>query len=275
MKSLLREPLFHFILLGAGLFLAHGVWEKSVAKSDYTIDISAAEIQRQAAIFASENRRQPSDEDIQALLFAHVEEQVLMREAERLGLGDDDTIIRRRMAQKMRFMIDETAPPNPPKESELRAWFDTRQDQFKKPAQRAFSHVYLSPTSHENVHTEAAKTLETITDQNWTKIGDPFIEQNAYPLMDAAATSRVFGRAFAADLFKLGDNKDWQGPVASSYGLHIVRVDEAIPSFQPDFDEARNEIAAAWQDDALRSGNIERLENLLKKYKVNVEGIDP
>jgi len=105
MKNWLREPLVHFILLGAGLFLAHSVWEKQVAKSDYTINISAAEIERQAAIFATENQRQPTDEDIQGLLFAHVEEQVLMREAERLGLGEDDTIIRRRMAQKMRFIL--------------------------------------------------------------------------------------------------------------------------------------------------------------------------
>ncbi len=274
MKSILREPLFHFVLIGAGLFLGHHFWEKAVTKSDYTIEVSAAEIQRQAAIFASENRRQPTDEDIQGLLFAHVEEQVLMREAERLGLAEDDTIIRRRMAQKMRFMIDETAPPDPPGTAELESWFKDNKDRFTRPAKRSFSHIYVSPTAHENYNDYAADILKRVTDANWKNLGDPFIEQNQYPAMDAPMTARVFGRSFAKSLFALPVKDGWQGPVPSSFGLHIVRIDSAAQSEEPGFEDAKAEVIAAWQEEALRAGNIERLEKLLKKYKVNVEGVD-
>ena len=110
MQKLWREPLVHFTLLGAALFAGHALWQRAVTKADYTITISAAELERQAVIFAGENRRQPTDEDIQALLFSYVEEQALMREAQKLGLGDDDTIIKRRLAQKMRFMIEDINP---------------------------------------------------------------------------------------------------------------------------------------------------------------------
>jgi len=103
MNKLIREPLVHFILIGALLFAGHHFWSKAFSKEDYTIYVSDTEIRRQAEIFASENQRQPTDEDIQGLIFAHVEEQILMREAQRLGLEADDTIIRRRLAQKMRF----------------------------------------------------------------------------------------------------------------------------------------------------------------------------
>ena len=89
MTKLSREPLVHFILLGALLFAGHLLWQRHVTKADHTIIVTAEEMERQALIFAGENRRQPTDEDLKALLFAHVEEQALMREAERIGLGED------------------------------------------------------------------------------------------------------------------------------------------------------------------------------------------
>ena len=96
MSRLHREPLVHFIILGALLFAGHMLWQTHISKADYTITVTADEMERQALIFAGENRRAPTDEDLKALLFAHVEEQALMREAQRIGLGEDDTIIRRR-----------------------------------------------------------------------------------------------------------------------------------------------------------------------------------
>lgn len=271
MKNWLREPLIHFVVLGAGLFLAHGLWAKHVQKADYTIAISAAEIERQAAIFATENQRQPTDEDIQSLLFAHVEEQVLMREAERLGLGEDDTIIRRRLAQKMRFMIEDSAPPELPSDADLEDWFDDHKDEFIVPEKRGFSHIYLSPGQHSDIESDGQKILENVTDENWQTLGDPFIEQSSYGLMDKLSVSRKFGRSFAVSLFDLEPTADWQGPIESSFGLHVVRVDTQNEERQPSFDEARADIEARWLDQASRQGNHDRLEALLKQYKIEVE----
>ena len=115
MRKILSEPLAQFIFLGCLLFLAHNFWEGVVLRKHMTINVSAEEIERQALIFASENQRPPTDDDIRALLFAHIEEEALMREALKRGLDKDDTIIRRRLAQKMRFIIEDIDEQTLPK----------------------------------------------------------------------------------------------------------------------------------------------------------------
>lgn len=275
MNKLIREPLVHFTLIGALLFAGHHFWSKSVSKEDYTIYVSDAEIRRQAEIFASENQRQPSDEDIQALIFAHVEEQILMREAQRLGLDSDDTIIRRRLAQKMRFMINEDTPPDPPSDADLKTWFEANSAQFIKPEQRAFTHVYFSPGEHDNVEAAAANALKQITDDNWKRIGDPFIETNQLPLVDKVTLTRRYGSNFANELFALGTGDNWQGPIASAFGMHLIRIDDKRARKAPEFEKAKSDVIKAWQEQALRKSNEQRLIDLLEKYKVEVEGVDP
>ena len=275
MKKLIREPLVHFILIGALLFAGHHLWSKTVSKEDYTIYVTDAEIRRQAEIFASENQRTPTDEDIQALIFAHVEEQILMREAQRLGLEEDDTIIRRRLAQKMRFMVNEDTPPRLPGDDALKSWFEQNSDKFVQPEQRAFTHVYFSPGEHENVETAARNALTKINDANWKQMGDPFIESNQLPLTDKANVTRRYGNNFAAKLFDLEDNRNWQGPISSAFGMHLVRIDQSIARQAPGFEDARADIALAWQEEKLRENNEQRLVDLLEKYKVEVEEVGP
>lgn len=275
MPKLFREPLVHFILIGALLFAGHKLWSQLVSKADYTIYVSDAEIRRQAEIFASENQRQPTDEDIQGLIFAHVEEQILMREAERLGLGEDDTIIRRRLAQKMRFMINEDTPPDLPDEAELRQWFEENSDQFVTPARRAFTHAYFSPGNHTDVEGTAETALATITDENWQELSDPFIENNLIPLTDKERMAQLFGNNFTKELFSLPVNKDWQGPIASAFGMHLVRIDDAIARKEPEFEEVRENVENVWRAQNLNKANEQRLIDLLEKYDVKVEGVDP
>ncbi len=275
MRKWWREPLVHFILIGALLFVGHYIWAQHVSKQDYTIHVSASEIQRQAEIFASENQRQPSDEDIQALIFAHVEEQILMREAQRLGLEADDTIIRRRLAQKMRFMINEDTPPDLPNDAILKAWFEENAALFVQPEQRAFIHVYFSPGSHNDVSAAANEALSRINDQNWKTLGDPFIESNSVTMIDADGLTRKYGKNFTDKLFALPIQDDWQGPISSAFGLHLVRIVDHQSKDTPDFERARPDVERVWQEQSLRAANEQRLVDLLEKYKVEVEGLDP
>ena len=186
----------HFVGLGALLFAGHGLWEHYIAKDDYAISISTAELERQALIFAGENRRDPTDEDLQALIFAYVEEEVLMREALRRGLDADDTIIRRRLAQKMRFMVEDTEMPAPPEDAQLRAWFETRKDEFSIPETRAFVHIYLSSNTHGDDIESAAETLLMRGDlDNWETLGDPFIMKRTYTDVTRTDVSGMYNRA--------------------------------------------------------------------------------
>lgn len=274
MQKIWREPLIHFTLLGAALFAAHAVWQQKVTKADYTISVSTAELERQAVIFAGENRRQPTDEDIQALLFSYVEEQALMREAERLGLGDDDTIIKRRLAQKMRFMIEDVTPPGTPDDADLEAWFNDNVSDFISPERRSFKHIYLSPESRgDDISLEAETLLAQASSQDWKTLGDPFMMPREYDGVERAAVERSFGKAFAESLFQ-AEGSEWQGPISSAYGLHIIRIDEATPKFTPVFEDVKPRVITAWTAQAQRAHNMERLEALIGKYKVEIEGLE-
>ena len=273
MTKLSREPLVHFILLGALLFAGHLLWQRHVTKADHTIIVTADEMERQALIFAGENRRQPTDEDLKALLFAHVEEQALMREAERIGLGEDDTIIRRRLAQKMRFIIEDVEAPALPAEAELKSWFEANMDKFVSAETRSFSHVYLSPEEHgDNLNAAAQNILSKLENENedWNALGDPFMLKRGFKSLNALELSRLFGPTFSKGLFELEGNK-WQGPIESAFGLHLIRIDNIADKITPSFEDVRDDVETAWQEDARRSANQAALKELIQKYKVDVQ----
>lgn len=278
MSKLLREPLVHFIILGALLFAGHMVWQRHVTKADYTITVTTEEMERQALIFAGENRRQPTDDDLKALLFSHVEEQALMREAQRLGLGEDDTIIRRRLAQKMRFIIEDVDAPALPNEAALKTWFDNNIDNFVSPETRSFSHIYFSPETHgEMIETSASGALKQVlsggSTADWKSLGDPFMLKRQFNDLNAIETTRLFGPEFSKAIFTSTGN-DWQGPIESAFGLHLIRIDRLTPKSTPIFSDARTEVEAAWQEQAQRTANQNNLKNLIKKYKVDVQDPD-
>ena len=278
MTKLSREPLVHFILLGSLLFAGHMLWQRHVSKADYTITVTAEEMERQALIFAGENRRQPTDEDLKALLFSHVEEQALIREAQHLGLGEDDTIIRRRLAQKMRFIIEDVDAPALPDEAELKTWFEVNIDRFISAETRSFSHIYLSPEAHgDDAEKTALETLAKIRlktgPADWESLGDPFMLKRNFKTLNAIETTRLFGPTFSKGLFSL-EGEIWQGPVESAFGLHLIRMNEVTPKVTPRFEDVRGQVETSWQAEAQRSANQAALKTLIQKYKVDVQDAD-
>jgi len=272
MKKLVHEPFVHFVILGGLLFLGHSVWQKHVARSDRTIIVSPAEIERQAQIFASENKRQPSDADLEGLLFAHIEEQALMREAKHLDLDEDDTIIRRRLAQKMRFMIDDIGDVELPPREDLKNWFDANADRFMRPETRSFEHVFLSPKGRSKT---VVSTAENMLDNpnlsaDWKSLSDPFMSGLNFTKLAEPAVKRDFGTAFSKNLFALPNIPDWQGPVNSAFGVHLVRLTDVTPAYLPAFSAIQVEVEAVWLEDAKRAENSEALKKVVEKYRVEV-----
>lgn len=271
MKKFLREPFVHFVLLGGLLFAGHSLWQKHVNKADRTIIVSPAEMERQAQIFAAENQRQPSDADLEGLLFAHIEEQVLMREAKRLGLDEDDTIIRRRLAQKMRFMIDDIDAAALPPRDELKIWFENNPDRFLRPETRSFEHIYLSPRDRaDTVVADAKALLAAGIDEDWQAQGDAFMTGRRFTKLARPAVQRDFGTAFANRLFELPNTEDWQGPMNSAFGVHLVRLTDVTAEYSPAFETIQAEVEAVWLDDAKRAENAKALKKLIGKYRVEV-----
>ncbi len=227
-------------------------------------------MERQALIFAGEQRRIPSDDDLKALLYAYVEEEALVRDAKALGLGANDTIIRRRLAQKMRFLIEDVDPPTLPSDAVLAQWFEARKTDFAILARTDFTHIYFSPGA-EGAAERAKETLAKLKADDDGKIhGDPFIMKRDYTKLTNSDIARLFGTEFTAQLSQasLGN---WHGPLTSALGVHLVKVSSRSESTIPSFEEARERAAEKWLDETQRAENAERLRELVVKYKVEVE----
>lgn len=274
MKKLLHEPLLHFVVVGVLLFLFYGYVGESDKTNDAQIIVGSAEIERMQTAWEKQWRRLPTGEELQNLIEQFIQEELLYREALTLGLEKDDTIIRRRLAQKMKFLIQDIADQRQPAEAELTAFFDENREQFKSPAQISFTHVYFNPDRRGAKAVEDAyQVLENLKESSFEQgpdHGDPFMLHHDYVEISQQEAARLFGRQFAEDLFKLRPGS-WQGPIRSGYGIHLVRVKEYVPARVPNFSEVKDRVHQEYMDRQRRKTNEEALRDLKTRYRIEVD----
>jgi hypothetical protein len=242
-RNWLREPLLHFLLIGVALFV---VWsygsETDNAPSDQIL-VSMSDVERLAALWQDQWNRPPTPQELGGLLEDHINEEVLVREALAMGLDRDDTVIRRRLAQKMEFLSTDLADQIEPTEDELENWLDEHVDRYRSPAMVSFVHVYLnSDTRGDRLSNDGAAILARLrADPDralpWT-LGDRFMLPHEYERRSTDYVNRQFGRDFGTALLGLEPGL-WSGPISSGFGAHLIRVDERVASKTPTLDEAR------------------------------------
>ena len=276
--KLLRDPLVHFVVVAALVFGAHAVWQARSARTDSTILVSASEIERMAALYTSEAGALPGEADMAAMLSDHVRDEALAREARRLGLDRNDTIITRRLAQKMSFVVSDLQEDPSPTEQNLRNWHAAHPDRFTQPATLTFSHVYFSPDVRgAKATTDAEVALARLNGANPSDsatLGDPFMLQRQYGDIPFRELARQFGGAFAESLSTLPVSDDWQGPVASAYGVHLVQITKSAPAKLSPFEEVAPEIRKDWLEQTRRDANERAIQDIIGRYEVVIEGVD-
>jgi hypothetical protein len=253
LKRWLREPLLHFLLLGIMLFAVYAYMHRGRGgvESSRQIVLNLDELRQMDMYFESQWHRPPTPIEFQALVEDKVREEVLYREALAMGLDKDDTIVKRRMAQKMQFLAEDVAAAHEPSTTELKAWFDKNKDKFALPGRYSFRHLYFSPDKRgTNAQEDASKVLAKIASQPEdsklaSSLADPFMFQNYYGDRTPEAIAKEFGPQFAMTLEKLKPGS-WQGPVESGYGWHLVFVDTVIPGRIPAFEEVEPDVKTAW-----------------------------
>ena len=182
---------------------------------------------------------------------SRVREEILYREALALGLERGDTIIKRRLAQKMEFLADDLSAVRDPSVEELRAWYSRNPARFADPGRRSFRHLYFSADRRgDRAQQDAARALAKLgrTPAGATAlsaIGDPFMFQEHYADRTAEQVAAIFGSHFAAAVRQLPVGT-WQGPIESGLGWHLVFVDTLIPGRVPPFEEVEADVKAAW-----------------------------
>jgi hypothetical protein len=274
LKSLAREPLVHFLLLGAALFLLDA-WLRPAAAPAATTEIvvSEARIRNLAQNFARTWQRPPTREELDGLVESHVREEVMVREALALGLDRDDTIIRRRLQQKMEFVSEEAAALARPTDEDLNAYLKAHADAFRAEPRATFVQVYLDPNKRKSaLEVDAKRLLESLNragaSPDLAKAGDRLqLLEPRYENLPQHELVRLFGAGFAETLVKQPVGK-WVGPIASGYGAHLVRVEALEPGGTPALADVRPLVEREWANAKRQELGKAFYEKLRAKYAI-------
>ena len=268
MRAVMREPLLHFLLAGAGLFLLFDIVSEPETPSDEKIIVSSGHIEHLASLFVKTWQRPPTDVELSGLIDSFILEEVLYREATAIGLDQDDTIIRRRLKQKMEFLVDDFSAADP-SEADLQQFLDDDPERFRVDARISFEHVYLVDADSKAIDATLA-TLQS---------GMPLDPGIAVPsgllpwrFADATETSirGQFGESFKNVVFTL-DVGQWTGPVESPFGVHLVKVGRIEERRVPSLAEIRSVVERDWLADRRRSAQQALFAQLKAKYSITIE----
>jgi peptidyl-prolyl cis-trans isomerase C len=270
LHAALREPLVHFLLIGTVLFAVTAVRERQSAQSE--IRIGAGEVAQLAALWETQAQRKPSPEELQGLIEERIDEEVLAREATRLGLDRDDALVRRRLAQKMAFVSDDLAAVVEPAEADLRAYFETHRESYGTPDVYSVRHVYFNPDSHGMaLDTDAQRALQRLTrGANPDTLGDPFMLPREFADVSRQDIVRSFGSVFA-DAVTSAKPGNWAGPVRSPFGVHLVKLESHRPPGAAHFEDVRDLVREAHLAQQRQQANIARRAQLRQQYRIVIE----
>ena len=276
-RSLLREPLVHYVALGIALFAGYALLTGTDdSGSDQLIQVSENEVQWLANTWESRWQRPPTNDELSGLVDAYIREEVLYREALAVGLDRDDQVIRRRLVQKLEFITEDLASQVQPSQTAFQAFFQENLDRYRIPEQRSFEHVYFNVDRRgPGVEADAERVLERLRTtspglQEAVMLGDRFMLQHAYRDLSEQGVARNFGARFATSLFEV-EPGEWQGPIGSGFGLHLVRVTDVVEGRVPDLSEVRDDVLRDFGSDARERANQTLYDNLRLRYKIEID----
>jgi peptidyl-prolyl cis-trans isomerase C len=275
LRRWLREPLLHFLLLGVALFAVNAYTQRGRGgvESSKQIALSLDDVRQLAMYFESQWHRPPTPDEFNRLVENKVQEEVLYREALAMGLDKDDTIVKRRMAQKMQFLAEDVAAAREPTTPELKSWYEQNSEKFAQPSRFSFRHLYFSPDRRgARAHDDAAQALAQLTGQPQdaklaASLADPFMFQEYYRDRTPEYLGKEFGPQFAQAVERLFSGS-WQGPIESGFGWHLVYVDTVIPGRVPAFEEIESDVRTGWLGEQKALAWEKAYKDMRAKYTV-------
>jgi parvulin-like peptidyl-prolyl isomerase len=278
-KKFFREPLVHFLLIGAGLFLLFG-WRGGPASlpagqagpQSATIVVTPGDIDQIIATFTRTWQRPPTEEEAKGLVEEFVRNEIYYREAVAMGLDRDDGVIRRRMRQKMEFILEDITAQVEPTDEELLAYLKRHPDPYRIDPQIAFRHVYVNAARRgKNAGAEALEILAKLhAGADPGTAGDPFLLASEVPLSPMWDISKQFGERFSRRLLELKPGS-WTGPVESGFGLHLVFVDKRVGGRLPELKAVRETVKRDWTFERQKELKDAAYAKLRERYVVIVE----
>ena len=270
LARLLREPLVHFLVLGGVLFAIFGRGGSDAGVADRQIVVSEADIDRLAEGFSRTWHRPPAADELQAQIQDYIREEVLYRTALALGLDKDDTIIRRRLRQKMEFLSEDAVPP--PQEADLRAYLQAHPEKFRTQPLISLRQVFVSQTRGASAEADARRILARLAGgtPDAANEGDPLLLGDGFSRTPLDRIAALFGESFAQAVAQAMPG-GWVGPLRSAYGLHLVLVTAVEPAELPPFEQVRSAVEREWFAERRAAAQVAQYRALLAGYRVIVQ----
>ena len=268
----LREPLTHFLIAGAMIFAFYGWRGSEVDAGDRRIAINQEQVERLVSMWSQTWQRPPSAMELDGLIRDFIKEEIYYREAMRLGLDRDDTVVRRRLRSKMEFMATSEAEMMVPGDVVLQAWLDKYPARYASDPVFGFDSVYVSMADGDAAARARAKGLlgQLKAGGDASRLGDAISLPRAMDDASQQIISRQFGDEFAAALTALPKG-EWTGPVVSGFGLHLVRVRSVAAQRKPGLAEVRQRVENDWRSATRERREKQAYQALLNGYDIEIE----
>jgi hypothetical protein len=273
--KILHEPLLHFILLGATIFVVYGFVSRHRTDKPGEIVVTQGTLEHIITGFTRTWQRPPTEDELRSQVREYIREEAAYREALAMGLDRDDTIVRRRLRQKLEFLSDDLATRVEPTDADLQTFLQAHPDLFQTEPLFSFRQVYLNPQEHAaNFRADEARLLaelqHTGLDADLSSLGDPFLLAPSYQNISLAEVKQEFGDHFASALAGLPTNR-WRGPVISGYGTHFVFLSQRAEGNLPALAEIRDQVRREWFNTKRNEATEKFYQALLKRYTVKIE----
>ncbi len=275
--KILREPLLHFLLLGAAIFGGYSLLSDTRATRPGNIVVTEGRIEALVAAFTRTWQRPPTASEREGLIRDYIREEVYVREAIALGLDRDDIVIRRRLRQKLEFVSEDLAAQAEPTDGQLRAYLSAHPDAFRVEPRYTFRQVFLNPQRRGGqLPHDATRLLARLrqADADPDSLGDSSLLDHTFQALPASLVAEQFGDQFAAALGGLPTG-EWRGPVVSTYGAHLVLVGDRADGRVPALEDVRDVVRRDWANAQRTEASEKYYQALLRRYAVTVERPQP
>lgn len=266
-KSFLKEPVLHFLLIGVAIFAAYGLVAPN-SKEGARIVVTQGVVDALAREYQARWQRPPAEQELTGLVEAYIRDEIMYREGTALGLGRDDPVIKRRVRQKLDVIAEEQLARDTPTDAELAAYLAQHADRFTRPGTVSFEQTYF-PATATAAELEAARA-SAVRGADPERLRPASMLPPRVENVPLDLVARDFGDEFAAGIATLPLN-EWAGPVRSGFGQHLVRVTARTPPIVPPLAEVRPSVAREWENERRLASLAESYRKLRSQYEVVIE----
>ena len=272
MTRLWREPLLHFLLIGAALFGLYALTNDFQSEATKRIVVDRGQVEQLRAAFKLTWSRLPTSAELETMIENHVREEIFYREALARGLDQNDPMVRRRLRQKLEFMLEDLSAATVD-DTEIENFYQTNLDRYRADAQATFRQVFLHPGSHADLELAAEQRLMQLADgADIQTVGDATLLATEFRLARQSEIARDFGPEFAEQVIA-APMQTWTGPIYSAFGAHLVRIDERISSRQLALDEVRPQVRRDYLVQRQQAQKDLAYQRLREGYEISIEQV--